>query len=51
MLSRLNADSYPVNLLANVEAGLNELIQILIRENILTRDDEDTIKHKMLYSL
>ena len=48
-LSRLNATFYQVNLMANVEAGINELIQILIRENILNRDDEDAIKHKMMY--
>ena len=35
--------------MVNVEAGLNELIQILIREEILNRDDEDAIKHKMMY--
>ena len=48
-LSTLNATFYQVNLMANVEAGINELIQILIRENILNRDDEDAIKHKMMY--
>ena len=49
MLSRLSVDFIQVNLMVNVEAGLNELIQILIREEILNRDDEDAIKHKMMY--
>ena len=34
--------------MADVEAGLNELVEILIRKKVLNRTDQHNIKHKIL---